>query len=141
MKTPLLLASVLYTSFALAQTIDTKKVPSAVLSTFNVQFPKAEKIEWEKEKGNYEASFILNKIEQSALLDSSGKLIETEIEIEKNQLPKNANAYFQSHYSSKKIKEVSKITTVQGVTTYEVEIKGIDLIFDSTGMFLKEINQ
>ncbi len=140
MKTSLLLAStILCTGLVSAQSLDQKKVPTSVVSTFNSKYPKAQNTKWEKEKDNYEVSFEEKDIEQSLLLDSVGNIIETEVEIEKNQLPKNVDAYVQSHYPSKKIKEVSKITNAQGVTTFEVEIKGMDLIFDATGNFIKEV--
>jgi hypothetical protein len=142
MKTTLLLVSaVLCTAFASAQTLESKNVPAPVVATFNAKFPKAKKIEWEKEKENYEVSFTFNKTEQTAVFDPLGNLIETEVEIKKNELPENVNNYVLAHYPSEKIKEVSKITTAQGAIVFEVEIQKKDLLFDTTGTFLKEINQ
>ncbi len=37
------------------------------------------------------------------------------------------------------MKEAAKITDAHGVVTYEAEVKGMDLLFDSAGKFLKEV--
>jgi Tfp pilus assembly protein PilX len=140
MKTFLLILSVvLCTAVSSAQKINAAKVPASVNSNFNAKFPNASKVKWEKEKENYEASFVVNQSEQSALLNSVGELIETEIEITNKELPKNVLPYVASKYPGKKISETSKITSAQGLITFEVEIKGKDLIFDNNGFLIKEI--
>lgn len=142
MKTSLLVVSaILISAFTSAQNINKDKVPANVKSTFTSKFPSAKNAKWEKEKENYEVSFLMEKTEQSALLDATGKLIETEIVISRNQLPKNIESYLASHYPSKKITETSKITDAKGVTTFEVEVKGKDLIFDTNGTFIKEVTE
>jgi len=102
------------------------------------KYPNAKEIKWEKENGNYEAEFEVEETDYSLLIDVSGKILETEIEIKVDALPANAKAYISKNYAGQKIKEATKITDYKGVVTYEAEIKGKDLIFDSNGNFIKE---
>ena len=75
----------------------------------------------------------------SILMDAQGNIIETEVEIELNQLPKGVLEYVKANYKGQKVKEAAKITDAKGTLTYEAEIKGMDILFDSTGKFIKEI--
>ncbi|MBP9214636.1 MAG: PepSY-like domain-containing protein, partial [Chitinophagaceae bacterium] len=79
------------------------------------------------------------KVNHSILMDAQGNIIETEIGIEATQLPKGVLEYVKKHYPNKKIKEVAKITDTKETITYEVEIKGMDLIFNTNGVFVKAI--
>lgn len=137
-KTVILLGAMFAITFANAQKISDKEVPTAVKTTLQKSYPNAKEIKWEKEKANYEAEFEVNETDYSLLIDISGNIIETEIEIKFDELPANAKAYISKNYAGQKIKETAKITDSKGVVTYEAEIKGKDLIFDSNGNFIKE---
>lgn len=129
-----------FTSCADAQKLKEADVPAAVKTTFEKQYPGA-KAEWEKEGTNYEAEFDYNKEEMSVVIDAAGNIIETEVVIDKGKLPAAVLTYVQSHYAGKDIKEAAKITDAKGTVTYEAEIKGMDLLFDSTGTFIKEVKK
>lgn len=135
-----LLATVTSVSFANAQDLSDKDVPAMVKSAVQKNYLDAKELKWEKEKGNYEVRFELAKTDYSLLIDVSGNILETEIEIKMNALPANAQAYVSKNYLGQKIREVAKITDSRGIVTYEVEVKGKDLIFDISGKFLKELN-
>ena len=81
----------------------------------------------------------MNKSEQSVLFDAQGDIIETEIEIEISELPNGILDYVKKNYKGQSVKEAAKITDTKGTLTYEVEIKGMDLLFASNGKFIKEI--
>ncbi len=119
-----------------AQKISLDKVPAAVLKSFQTKFPSIKKAKWEIENGNYEAEYDENKIEHSALFKADGTLIETEIEIAVNQLPKTITDYVAKNMNGKKIKEASIITEVGGKKKYEAEVGGKDYLFDENGTFL-----
>lgn len=119
-----------------AQKISDKEVPAVVKSTLQKNYPDAREVKWEKEKGNYEAGFEHNHSEYSLLMDVSGKIIETEIEIKKEELPLKVKEYVAKNYAGSKIKEAAKITDAKGVVTYEAEVNGMDLIFDAQGNFI-----
>lgn len=135
-KLVFLLAAVASVSFANAQKVSEKEVPVVVKSAFQKSHPNAKELKWEKEKANYEVGFEERETDYSALIDASGKILETEVEIKINELPANAKAYVAQHYPGQKIKEAAKITDNKGVVTYEAEVKGKDLIFDNTGKLL-----
>ncbi len=126
------------TTTTFAQKIQKSAVPEAVKSSMQKQFPIAKEVKWDKEGSNFEASFDLNEKDQSVLFDPQGNIQETEMEIEKKELPIGILDYVKLHYKGKEAKEVARITDAQGSVTFEVEVGGKDVIFDSNGKFLKE---
>ncbi len=121
-----------------AQKLSDKGVPTKVKSAFNTLYPKATEVKWEKENGEYEAHFTIQNIKQSVLINNAGQVTESETSIKTNELPIAAIKYVEKNYPKQKIKEAAKIINSKGVTTYEAEIKGKDIIFDATGSFIKE---
>ena len=47
--------------------------------------------------------------------------------------------YVKTNYKGQSVKEAAKITDGKATITYEAEIKGMDLLFDNNGKFIKEI--
>ncbi|MES2382006.1 MAG: PepSY-like domain-containing protein [Bacteroidota bacterium] len=144
-KTTIMIAAVLFSTLTFAQEthekdIPAKGVPAKVKEALQKQFPNAKEVKWEKENDKYEAAFDLNKADYSALFDVDGNLIETEVEIKLSELPNGVLAYIKTKYTGQKVKEAAKITDAKGTVTYEAEIKGKDLLFDSNGQFIKEIH-
>ena len=140
-KSVILLAAMFGVSFANAQKVSDKEVPTAVKNILQKNYPNAKEIKWEKEKANYEAEFEVNETDYSLLIDGSGNILETEIEIKVDALPVKAKEYISKNYAGQKIKEAAKITDSKGVVTYEAEVKGKDLIFDGNGNYIKEETQ
>lgn len=138
-KTAVTVIAVLFATLSFAQKMEKRNIPVDVKSSFQLKYPTAAKIKWDKEGENYEASFDLDKTASSVLMDAKGTIIETEIEIELSQLPKGILNYVKTHYAGKHVKEGAKITDAKGIIKYEVELQGIDLIFDNNGKFIKEI--
>lgn len=131
--------ALLFSSFAIAQSVSEKDVPNIVKSTFLLSYPDQTNVKWEKEKGNYEANFTIGKTQHAMLLDSSGNILETEEEISVKKLPAKALAYIQKKYKNKKITEAAKITDAHGKVTFEAQVTSIDLIFDKQGTYIKSI--
>lgn len=121
-----------------AQKVKEADVPSAVKDGFTKSFPNSKVEQWEKEDGNFEAEFDLNKVETSALFDATGKLLETEVEIKVSELPKAVSEYITKNVPGKKIKEASKITDAAGKVWFEAEAGEADYIFDADGKFVKK---
>jgi hypothetical protein len=139
MKRSILIAAGLITSLAVgAQKLQESDVPVVVKDAFKSSYKEAKEVEWEKEGLNFEAEFEIAETEQSALFDSKGVQLETEIEIKVDNLPEAVKDYISKNYPSAKIKEATKITDEKGNLSYEAEIKDKDLIFDSNGKFVKE---
>lgn len=126
----------LFVLVAFGQKMRKENVPAVVRSAFQQKYPAAKNIKWDKEGEYYEASFDLHKKDYSVLMDAQGNIVETEIEIKILQLPKAIFDYIEKHYGDKKVREVAIITDAKGIITYEVEIDGVDFIFDSNGEYI-----
>lgn len=122
-----------------AQKIQQKDIPVSVQSALQKQFPDAKNVKWEKEHGNYEAGFQSKGTKYSVLVNASGNIMETEVPVDINSFPAQSKQFILKKYPNQKIKETAKITDSKGVVTYEAEVNGKDLIFDTKGNFLKEI--
>ena len=122
-----------------AQKIDAAKVPAPVKNAFNTIFSGVAAVKWEKEKGNYEANFLQNSEKMSALFDEKGTWLETETAIKTSDLPASITDYIGKNYKGEKIKEAAKLKMANGDNNYEAEVKGMDLIFDANGKFIKSM--
>lgn len=122
---------------ACGQKLNDSKVPAAVKAAFVKHFSNVS-VKWEMEGVNYEANFTRKGNEMSAVFDSNGNMMESEVEIKTAELPAAVIDYVKSHYGPAKIKEAAKITKADGKIIYEAEVKGSALLFDATGAFLKE---
>lgn len=138
-KLALMMVAAMITSLTFAQKIQEKDVPASVKVSFQKNYPNIKAVKWDKEGEKFEASFDLNKVDNSVLFDAQGNLLETEVEIELNQLPKGVLEYVKANYKGQNVKEAAKITDAKGTVTYEAEIKGMDLLFDNSGKFIKQI--
>ena len=129
----------LITGIAVSQDLKKKDVPTGVQSAFVKKYPNAQKISWEKEKGNFEANWGGKSGEDSsAIFTPSANFVEIVVAIPVNQLPASIPPYVDKNYKGAKIKEAGKITDAAGTHMFEVEIKGKDLIFDEKGIFIRE---
>ena len=120
-----------------------EEVPSAAKSAFEAKFPKAQKVKWGVEKpGEYEAEFMLNGVETSAVYDSKGQFIESEVEMKEANLPQTVKTAVAKDFASYKISSVAMTTDGKGVISYEmVAAKGrekLEISFDTTGKLLKK---
>lgn len=138
-KLAILLTMITAVAFVNAQKVQQKDVPASVKKGFQKQFPTVKDVKWEKEKDNYEAAFKSKGTKTSVVINYSGNILETETEMNGNSLSAPIKGYLAENYPNQKIKEAAKITDAKGVITYEAEISGKDLIFDSKGNFLKEM--
>ena len=134
----LTMVAAMITSLTFAQKLQEKDVPTLLKTTFKKQYPNTKEIKWEKEGENFEAEFELNKTEQSGLFDAQGSILETELEIELNQLPSAVLEYIKANYKGQSVKEAAKITDANGKITFEAEVGKMDVLFDESGKFLKE---
>lgn len=121
-----------------AQPIKEANVPAAVKATLRQQYPMAATVGWEKEKGNFEANWGgASKEDTSVLYTPAGVFVEVVVAIPVGQLPAQVAAYVHAQYPGAKIKEAGRVTTTDGRTRYEAEVKGKDLLFDDKGNFLR----
>lgn len=140
MKTFILLGSLSCFCFmtACGQKLKEKDVPAAAKKTLTQKFPRANKVFWEKENGNYEANWGGKSGEDNSVIFSpQGQWLETEKAVAYQDLPAQAKDYLASKYKVHAAKEVIRDTKADGKVSYEVEVKKKTLIFDDQGAFLK----
>ncbi len=118
------------------QTLDASKVPSAVKTSFEKDFPGTS-AKWDKENSNYEANFKMDSKTMSALYDDNGNRQETETDIAVTDLPASVKDYIAQNYKDEKIKEAAIITKANGEINYETEVKGMDVLFTKEGKFIR----
>jgi hypothetical protein len=138
-KTILLsLATATFTGGAMAQDLKAKDVPTVVKEALLKKYPHAIKVSWEKEKGNYEASWGGRSGEDTSVqFTPAGAFVEEVDAIAVSKLPADVALYVKAHYKGSTIKEAGKVTDAAGNKLFEAEIKGKDLIFDESGKFVK----
>jgi Putative beta-lactamase-inhibitor-like, PepSY-like len=125
--------------FVMTSTFAQKNIPVVVKDAFEKQFPGVKAIKWDKENTDYEASFKINKINNSVLFDSQGNILETEKEISITDLPKGILDYVSKNYPTQKVKGAAQINSAKQGLLFEIEVKGKDILFDANGAFLKEV--
>ena len=133
-----LAGGILASTAASAQRVKRSDVPSAVSASLLKKYPKASRVTWEKEHGNYEANWGGKSGEDmSVQFTPDGQFVEEVHAISVSSLPPGVAAYAKAHYKGAKITEAGKVTDAQGKTSYEAEIKSKDMIFDENGNFVK----
>jgi Putative beta-lactamase-inhibitor-like, PepSY-like len=121
-----------------AQDIKSANVPPEVKNALAKRYPKAIKVSWEKEKGNYEANWGGKSGEDTSVqFTPAGVFVEEADAIPVSQLPPNIAHYVKAYYNGAKIREASKVTDATGNKMLEAEIKGKDLLFSEAGSFIK----
>lgn len=135
---PALLAGCLACTICTAQTVKSTSVPAAVKAALQKKYPAATNVTWEKEKGNFEASWGGRSHEDnSVLFTPEGSFVEQVVAMPVGSLPPNVASYVKRTYPGMRITEAGKVTDAAGKTRYEAEVKGKDLIFDESGNFMK----
>ncbi len=123
---------------AKAQSIKHDAIPATVKSALKQKYPKAAKVTWEKEKGNYEANWGGKSGEDlSVQFTPRGEFIEQVQAIKVDGLLSTISTYVKQHYKGAKITKAGKVTDAKGNNYFEAEVKGKDLVFDKKGDFVK----
>ena len=123
---------------AMAQKLSASKVPAPAHTAFEKSFPGMKDVKWEKEKGNFEANFIMDGNKMSAIYSEKGELVQTETSMEIKQLPPNVAEYVSKNYNGKSIQSAARINKANEPTAYEAVVNGKDLLFGPNGQFIKE---
>lgn len=142
MKKLVVFAVILFAASLFAQEA---KVPANVKAKFKALYPHAENVKWDVEEGNYEVSFEAEEdVDMSLLFNSKGEILETETEIEKEDLPAAVLKTLKTDFAGWDIEEAAKIVR-DGKTTFEAELeKGetkIDAIFNAEGKLIKKVKK
>lgn len=138
-KTSLVLLLAFFLTQAEAQKCKAKDVPLPVIDAFKKAYPAVRKVYWGKDSIHYHAGFFDGKAPGSVTFDIMGKRLITEMQMPVEDLPQPVRDYLEKNYYGEIFKEVARITDADGMITYEVEVKDMDLIFDAKGNFIQAL--
>jgi hypothetical protein len=96
--------------------------PKEVQTAFTKKFSSAQELKWEQEKNEWEAEFKLNGVEMSASFDNSGKWMETESEVKKEDVPAQVFKSIALKFNGFEIDEIEKVETNE-FNGYEIELE------------------
>ena len=121
MKTPFLLcAALLLASDSYAQLIGPDQVPPLAFVALQQQYPGANKVQWKKTQGLYQASFNQGKGQQSVRFTDNGDLEATGAPMAIGALPACVRHTLAAHYPSRKVCQAAKFVNARTeAITYE----------------------
>jgi hypothetical protein len=116
--------------------------PTTVRKAFELKFPAATDLRWDKENAHeYEASFRWKGEKYSANFSDSGVWLETESVSTFIKLPGKVQSAFDASHKGVKVKAVAKIETSTGIIKYEIELKQgirtVEILYNEVGTELK----
>lgn len=119
-----------------------ENVPENVRSAFSQKFPDATKKKWGKENNSeWEAEFKMNGKEYSANFNTAAVWLETEYDVNVNDLPEVVRLTIQNEFKEYKVKE-SEISETKDGKCYELELKKgeekLEVTLDLDGNVLKK---
>jgi hypothetical protein len=126
-----------------AQKLAATDVPQAVIAAFKKSNPTVSNPEWDKDKSNFRARYIVDKKPRSITYSSSGTLIVHDSKVAIATLPPGVKVYLDKNFPghADDVNKVLKMTKKDGTVTYDVEIDGNDLIFDSKGTYIRTMKK
>lgn len=118
------------------------QLPEAVKSSFEAKYPNEKPDNWEiDDHGNYEFHFKKKGVKHRADFLKNGKWIETEVSIDKEELPKAIRNVIKDKYDNEEITEVEKVMHHSKGLFYDVEFKrkgkNKDVMFKADGSIIK----
>ena len=140
-----LFGAVVLTSCDKEDDIRISDVPSAVMNSFDANFPNASRAEWEKKSGCIVADFWQDGMDMSAWYNPNGEWLMTESDLGVNLsvLPQAVqDAFKSSQYANWHVDDIDKYERPNNVFyLIEIETKGEsdrDLFFAPDGLLLKD---
>lgn len=154
MKNLAILFPILCSFLLQAQTVENPQevVPTLqVTKAFEKDFPKIKPV-WRKEfdgedrdQLSYEADFVLNNTNLTAVYNAIGVFKVLQIEIKTTEIPAKITKYMAKNYPKNNIKKAAKLITNNNKTTYEIGItineKWVDAVFNQEGDFLEMVDK
>lgn len=120
---------------------DSKKqgnAPAAVQASFEKKYPGENDPDWHTDAhGYWESHFKIDGIKYRADFAADGTWRETEMSIDKDDLPEAVKKVIKEKYDDEKITEVEKVTSATQGDFYDVEFKkkgkNMDVMFRESG--------
>lgn len=116
--------------------------PEAVKLNFQKMYPGENDPDWHVDAhGCYESHFKIKGVKHRADYNADGSWVETEVSIDKDELPQAVQDAIDAGYSDEKITEIERVDSAEKGFFYDVEFKrkgkNMDVEFNEAG---KKIN-
>lgn len=100
-------------------------VTEEVQKSFSEKFSNVASVKWDQEEPNeWEAEFVLNGSEASASFDNSGKWLETEMKLQKSDLPGEVYKALNLKFDGWEVEEVESIE--------KQDFKGFEIVLEKS---------
>ena len=120
-------------AFATTNSFAQIKTPSAVVSSFERTFAKAETPIWSAVTGLYRVDFSVNKENLSAFFSAAGELIATSRDIAPTQLPISLQSSLEKHFGHYTVSSLFEIDQNDGIFYYaKVNNQKSEILLKST---------
>lgn len=129
-----------FTSMVFGQKIKEKDVPPKVVAALNKHFPNSKKENWEMVEDRYNATFEVYGKKGKATFSDKGKVLNSEIEISKDDLPFSVGYYIEKNFKGEYIEAASKLKDSAGAVTLNVTISDRILTFTGAGEYVSEVS-
>ena len=134
--------SFLITVFLIFFSCEDASVPRDVQIKFLELEPSAHKIEWTIDNEIYQVDYLVKSKKTTSYFDKNGNWLETESEIEAEELPEAILKTLKTKLSEYSIIDIELVKTKENQVLYEVDLKKdnklYDILFDETGKILRK---
>lgn len=132
------------TSTAFGQDMEQSQVPSLIVNNFQLKYPKASDVEWERAGEAYKVEFETgaNRLDHDIWYDKTGKIIRHKEELLQGDLPEAILSTINKDFPGYHMDDVHRVTE-SGSTKYLLDLEsGADeweVVFDTKGNVLSKI--
>ena len=123
-----------------SQKIKAKDVPPKVLNGLTKHFPNSKKESWEFIDSQYVVQFEVFGKKGNATFTEKGRILNSEIQVTKDDLPFSIGYYIKKNHDNEKIQIASKLKDTAGAISYHIVIPDFMLTFNAAGEFVNEVS-
>ncbi len=134
----LLIISLFTLQLGWGQKLKTKDVPPRMITTLDKQFKGNKKARWEKVDSVYIVNFELDDQKGKAEFQEKGRLLSTEITVNKTEMPFSINHYLKKNYPDDDADVMIKMRDGEKNITFKIVIADDILVFDNDGRLVSK---
>ncbi|HTL10333.1 MAG TPA: PepSY-like domain-containing protein [Chitinophagaceae bacterium] len=121
-----------------------RKVPAEVADAFKAKYPNTSNADWKERQNVFQVNYEMDDVRYASRFTSKGEWIETEKELEEDQLPAEVkDGYSKSKFTDWELKRISWVQSKASGVQYRLFVRknGLEkkyLYFDKTGRFIRD---
>lgn len=120
-------------------------LPATVSAAFSAKFPEAKAVKWAMEnEQDFEAEFKLPGKKMSAIFSNTGEWLESETDINPEDMPAAVSESIARHFPGYEVEEVEMVEKPEKEVVYEAELQkgeeSLEVVFSASGQLLSQEN-